>query len=156
MMRQLTLLGVLLMLSACASTPVAQGERVVRVKPDRVTGNANTVTTQRVATIEHPGLSSHRYAIRGEVKHRQVEPAGYLEMWSQFPDGKRFFSRTVSSGGPTAQLRGDSDWRAFELPFASWPDYLPSRLELNVVLPRRGTVELRNVRLVELPTDHSP
>src|SRR5207247_60213 len=70
------------------------------------------------------------------------------EMWSVFPNGERFFSRTLATQGTLAALHGESSWRRFELPFfLSGTTQTPSRLEINLVLPGRGTVWLGPLRL---------
>ena len=56
--------------------------------------------TEAVLTLEGPGISSARYAIRGQVRY----------------DG-RYFSRTLGAAGPMKSLKGSSDWRPFVLPF---------------------------------------
>src|SRR5262245_39901377 len=49
----------------------------------------------RLLTIERPKITSARYALRGRVRYEGVEGEGYLEMWNQFPNGGRFFSRSL-------------------------------------------------------------
>jgi hypothetical protein len=51
-------------------------------------------------------------------------------------------------------LRGTSSWRRFVLPFFmnAGDKKRPERLEFNVVLPGRGTVEIGPVELVEYPS----
>src|SRR2546429_2802300 len=69
-------------------------------------------------------------------------------MWTVFPDGQRFFSRTLAAQGPLAALHGESSWRRFELPFdISGASQAPSRLEINLVLPGRGAVLLGPMHL---------
>jgi hypothetical protein len=70
-------------------------------------------------------------------------------MWSYFPDGGHFFTRALDLSGPMGMLRGTSEWRQFELPFTSKHAYLPSRIEVNVVLPQGGTVWLGPAELVQ-------
>jgi len=68
-------------------------------------------------------------------------------MWSVFPDGSRYFSRTLDERGPLAKLRGASPARPFALPFFLQPDSRrPLRLEVNVVLPAGGRVTLDALR----------
>ena len=49
-------------------------------------------------------------------------------------------------------LTGDSDWRAFGLPFYLNGAAPPVHLEINVVLPGAGSVSVRNLRLGGLET----
>lgn len=98
--------------------------------------------------MESPALSGDRYAITGSVAYEDVEGDAFLEMWSVFPDGSRYFSRTLDAQGPLAKLRGSSPARPFVLPFFLTPESpRPVRLELNVVLPAGGRVTLRDLRL---------
>lgn len=104
-----------------------------------------------LVAIEDPDVGGTGYAIVGEVRYEGVEGQGFLEMWSQFPDGGRYFSRTLAEAGPLAWLSGSSDWRRFELPFLlEGATSLPERLEIGVVLPGEGTVGVSGLRLVAL------
>jgi len=96
----------------------------------------------QLAEIDDPGIDGDHYSVVGQVRYEGVEGSGYLEMWSVFADGGRYFTRTLAGSGPLASLRGRSGWRRFELPFFLEGHAPPTRLELNVVLPGRGTVLL--------------
>src|SRR2546426_2691950 len=101
-----------------------------------------------LVTIERPPVTGPAYAVTGQVRYQGVEGQGYLEMWTVFPDGERFFSRTLAAQGPLAALHGESNWRRFELPFdLSGASQAPSRLEINLVLPGRGTVWLGPIQV---------
>ena len=104
-----------------------------------------------VLTISDPGITAARYALSGMVHYGNIEGAGYLEMWNHFPDGSKFFSRTLGGSGPMQSLQGSSDWRPFILPFQmdEAVDEPPTRLEFNIVLPGRGTVYLGPLQLVQ-------
>jgi hypothetical protein len=105
-----------------------------------------------VALIEEPGVKSRVYQVAGWVKHEQVAPGSYLEMWSTFADGGRYMSRTLAPSGPTRSLDGSSDWRPFALVFVgderAGP---PTRLEVNVVLAGPGKVYLSPLRVKQSP-----
>jgi hypothetical protein len=78
-------------------------------------------------------------------------------MWSQFPDGSRFFSRTLQPRGAGKSLSGSSGWRVVVLPFFRSPGSpAPSRLEVNLVLERRGIVELGSFELVQFGPGEDP
>jgi hypothetical protein len=110
-----------------------------------------------VLTVERPAISNARYAIIGQVRFDGVEGTGYLEMWNHFPDGGRYFSRTLATMGPMKSLSGSSDWRPFVLPFFNKEGGPPpTRLEVNVALPGRGTVYLGPVRLVQYGPNEDP
>ena len=99
-------------------------------------------TTFPLTSIANPAISGNQYAVIGQIRYESVEGTGYLEMWSVFADGGRYFTRTLAGSGPLARLRGTAGWRSFELPFLLAGHESPIRLELNVVLPGRGTVVL--------------
>ncbi len=103
-----------------------------------------------LVSVLAPDVGRVGYAIRGQVRHRNVVGQGYLEMWSVFADGQRFFSRTLAAGGSGAALAGSSDWRPFELPFSLQGAAGPARLEINLVLPGAGIVTVGRLSLVRL------
>ena len=106
-------------------------------------------TLKTVLTVDEPGIRGPRYGIAGEVRHRDVQGNGYLEMWSVLPQG-RFFTRTLAPEGPMKALSGSSDWRPFLLPFFNEKGApSPRQLVVNVALPGAGSVELRNLRLLQ-------
>lgn len=117
----------------------------------RVASTSPNGITQRLATIEHPVVGPPGYALVGRIRHRGVVGDGYLEMWSHFTDGGRYFSRTLGQGR-MAGLRGDADWREFELPFFLQGASPPSKIELNLVLPGEGEVWLGPTRLIPVET----
>ena len=102
-----------------------------------------------VAIIERPAIKGQRYAVTGQVRYTGVEGAGYLEMWSHFPNGGQYFSRTLGDVGPMMKLLGSSGWRQFTLPFDATGAPPPTRLVVNVVLPGRGVVYLGPLELVD-------
>jgi hypothetical protein len=104
-----------------------------------------------LTTIREPAVGGAGYAVVGEVRYEGVVEPAYLEMWSVFPDGGRYFSRTLGAEGPMAAIVGDSDWRPFELPFfLEGATSTPAQLELNAVLPSSGRVWVGSIRLVAL------
>lgn len=116
--------------------------------------------TQGLGSIS---LSTHHYAITGEVSYEDVSPGSYLEMWSYFaspapgyPEGA-YFSRTLGDGGPMGKLDGTSDWREFRLPFDSTGTTSEfKRVEMSLHLTGPGTVHLRNMMLVQYPDAPRP
>jgi hypothetical protein len=117
-----------------------------------VQGDAGQTLTP-VLEVENPGVDSHRYVVRGRLKHDDVKGAGYLEMWSDFGEKGAFFSRTLAAAGPTRSMVGTSGWRDFELPFIAEPGMKPKKLSINVVLSGKGTVYLGPMTLSVLPED---
>ena len=135
-------------------TTVAGGVALPGEGPDGATAlqlraAAPGATTFHVVTIDHPGVTAPGFADLGTVRYQGVGGQGYLEMWSVFPGDERFFTRTVAPEGALAVLHGESNWRAFELPFSFSPEagWTPTRLEINLVLPAGGTVWLGPLRL---------
>ena len=103
-----------------------------------------------VLTIVQPKITTDFYAFTGEVRYDNVEGDGFLEMWSHFGETAAYFSRTLGITGPIGKLTGSSDWRMFTLPFnAKGASSQPSKLVVNVYLPGKGSVFLRNLKLVQ-------
>ena len=103
-----------------------------------------------VLTIVQPKITTDFYAVTGEVRYDNVEGDGFLEMWSHFGERAAYFSRTLGLSGAMAKLTGTSNWRAFMLPFnAKGASSRPSKLVVNVQLPGKGSVFLRNLKLVQ-------
>jgi hypothetical protein len=97
-----------------------------------------------------PKITTDFYAVTGEVRYENVEGDAFLEMWSHFGETASYFSRTLGAAGPMAKLTGTSNWRVFTLPFnAKGAGSRPSKLVVNVQLPGKGTVLLRNLKLVQ-------
>lgn len=111
----------------------------------------------RLLTIEKPPISATNYAVSGEVRFENVQGKGYMEMWSNFQEG-RYFSRTLGDpgSGPMSQLAGTSGWREFTLPFdRSGTTNAPTRIEVNLFLPGRGVVYVGPLKLIEVGQDTS-
>lgn len=145
-----------LLLTVLATSTLAS-EMLKEISPERaqVEGEKSQPQTVRILTIENPGITKKRYAITGEVRYRDVEGKGYLEMWGHFPGGGRYFSRTL--GSETLQpLKGSSDFRYFVLPFFMEAQTPPEKLVVNIVLPGSGTVEVRQLRLFEYEQNENP
>jgi hypothetical protein len=105
--------------------------------------------TATVLTIDRPDIVGPRYGISGRIRYDKVEGVGYVEMWSYFPNGGQYFSRTLADQGPMMKLQGTSGWRSFVLPFDATGAPPPTRLVVNVVLQGRGTVYLGPLQLSE-------
>jgi len=108
--------------------------------------------------VEDPQVSTATYALVGRVRCEAVTGVGYLEMWSEFANGNRYFSRTLSASGPSRGLQGSCDWREIILPFFITDKALgsPTRIEVNLVLPGTGTVWLGPLRLVQYAPGELP
>jgi len=122
-----------------------------------VTKTGSEPATLTILTLEAPKITTSTYALAGRVRYQGVEGEAYLEMWSHFPGGQKYYSRTRESAGPMRMLTGSSDWREFVLPFHSKPQTPPpAKLVLNLVLPAGGEVVVGPVRLVEYVQGEDP
>ena len=155
------LVSVLLGLAGCGGTDAGSlarldWERTGPLSGTVVDGAVEVLATSTggsfpLAAIDPPAIDAAGYALEGEVRYEGVSGQAYLEMWSVFPDGSRYFSRTLDVEGPLAALEGDSEWREFQLPFfLEGAPGGPSSLEVNVVLPGSGTVWVGPIQLVSL------
>lgn len=116
----------------------------------RITNQDATARTIPVFEIEEPGITASSYAIVGRLRTQDLAGKGYLEMWSHFPGGERYFSRTLEETGPMGHLSGSQDWREFVLPFHIGDVPMrPDKLAVNVFFAGRGVVELSPLRLVQ-------
>jgi len=107
--------------------------------------------------IEEPGVRASQYALTGKVRYEDVEGTGYLEMWNCFPDGGKYFTRTLASHGLLRSLEGSSDWRDFSLPFIITEGHeRPERLIVNLTFDGAGTVYLGPLCLVEYADGEDP
>jgi hypothetical protein len=144
-----------ILLTACDSTAtedeaVAQRPGVPHPSVEATHVHATEGGTYPVAQFADPVVAQPGYAVTGHVTLEAVEGSGYLEMWSVFPDGSRFFSRTLATEGPMRALTGSGSWD-FELPlFLEGATSPPNLLEINVVLPGAGDVWVENLALASL------
>lgn len=129
--------------------PVPEGARVDEAAGALVVeGTPGAPRTIRLLTIDEPGVEGMTYGLSGRVAYQGVEGEGYLEMWSLFADGTRYFSRTLADGGPMGKIAGTSPGREFLVPFdRSGAPEPPVGLEVNLVLPGAGAVTLGEVTL---------
>jgi hypothetical protein len=124
--------------------PPEAGSSFHRLKVESASSTPSRVT---VLTIEAPRITGSRYVLSGQIRYEGVDGTGYLEMWSYFPGGGQYFTRTLGDEGPMMKLRGTAGWRAFALPFDATGAPHPARLVVNVVLDGRGTVYLSDMTL---------
>ena len=114
----------------------------------RVSREPGEPATLSIFSLNNPGVTRLTWAIVGEIRYEGVTGRGYLEMWNIFEKGE-YYSRGLAADGPLGVIRGDSDWRPFVLPFYGNKETGPPlRLEFKIFLPP-GSVELRQVRLME-------
>jgi hypothetical protein len=107
--------------------------------------------------LDKPGITSSLYALRGKIRYEGVAGAGYMELWSHFPGGGAYFSRTLAESGQMAGLRGTSDWRQVVLPFsAAGAQQNPNRLVVNVILSGKGKVWVGPITLFQYREGEDP
>ena len=116
-----------------------------------------------LVVLPQPGINSPVYALKGMVRHDNVEGDAYLQMNSDFGDKGVFFTKSLASSGPLATLSGSSDWRPFVLPFYAnrgdqlqGASLLPGEITLALHLPGAGSVSIRDVRLYQYVSDENP
>jgi hypothetical protein len=121
----------------------------------RVVHHGAAAATFPLATIERPGITATRYALRGRVRYEGVAAGSYFEMWNHLSEGA-YFSRSLDASGPMGRLEGSSGWRAFVLPFNREGGSTPEKLVFNLVMGGAGTVEIGPVELVQFAGDEAP
>ena len=122
----------------------AEGEADV-LRIEKVPGGSKTIP---LFVREGIVPKSGRIALIGEIRYEGVDEPGHMEMWVVLPDGSRYFSRTVAEAGPMRLIEGHCDWRPILLPFHFGDDIPESiSLEVNLILPGSGEVELAPLRL---------
>lgn len=106
--------------------------------------------------LKHINIRKKAYAVAGEVRYEKVAGKSYLETWNHFISDQgpsNFFTRGLDSTGPMGVLNGNSDWRAFRLPFFINTDDKsirgPIKIKFNLHMEGGGLVEIRNVYLVD-------
>ena len=120
----------------------------------RIESPSGKPKTMTLLDLSCPRITSFRYGVEGEVRYENVKAKSYLEMWSWFANGEKYFTRTLGSSGAMGAIAGSSDWRRFALPFSADRRMgLPVRITVNLVLGDGGTVELRPVRLLHYQND---
>jgi hypothetical protein len=134
------------------------GESVLKIENT----NDSPLQLNLFKIVKPPAASNAVYAITGRVKYEKVQGDGYLEMWNFFPPIRpglpegQYFSRTLGDAGEMAKITGTSDWRKLSLPFdPTGASGAPTRLEINLVLPGRGTVYLSPLKLIQYPGSKS-
>ena len=129
---------------------IVDGQSPDPIEQLHVEHSAKEPQTVSIAAIDEPQIKGVHYDVRGWVRHEDVAAGSYLEMWSTFADGSKYFTRTMSQSGPMRNLDGSSGWRPVELPFHSNPATgPPTRLEINVVFGGPGKVQLGPLAIEE-------
>ncbi len=116
-----------------------------------------------LVVLPQPAISSPVYALRGMVRHEDVEGDAYLQMNNDFGDRGVFFTKSLAPSGPLGKLTGSSEWRPFILPFfanqgdrATVESPVPREITLALHLPAAGSVSVRDIRLYQYAADEDP
>ncbi len=135
-------------------TPAGQGNECESLA---LSNQSSQPVRIELLVIDQPGITGPVYALRGRIRYEGVEGVGYLEMWSHFPDGSAYFSRSLAGQGLLASLSGTSAWRDMALPFsAAGTAKRPSKLVLNLVLPGKGRVWIGPLSLFQYKEGEDP
>ena len=103
--------------------------------------------------INAPPIKTASYALRGTIRYQNVSGIGYLEMWSHFPDGGEYFTRTIATNGAMQTITGTSPEREFLLPFHTLgKSPAPTKLVVNLVLNGPGELEIGPIELIPIAT----
>lgn len=115
-----------------------------------ITGTSPAGSRHVLWVLEGPDVTRPGYAVVGQVRAEGVVGKAYLETLNHFGP-QAAFSRTVMEDGPMKHITGDERWRDFSIPFIlpESDPAAPDKLELALKLPATGTVELRDVQLVQ-------
>lgn len=116
-----------------------------------------------LVVLPQPGISSPVYALKGLVRHDNVEGDAYLQMNNDFGETGVFFTKGLAPSGPVGKLSGSADWRPFTLPFyanrgdqTQGESMIPAEVTLALHLPGAGIVSIRDVRLYQYGSDEDP
>jgi hypothetical protein len=144
---------------ALKQTSCGVTERKVTSETFSFTNTISQPKTFHILSLPAPGVTSPAYGISGSLKYENVEGTAYLEMLSHFAGGKTYFTKTMAPDGLLLSIQGSSDWRQFNLPFyvrdeSGWLADRPERLEVNLVLPGKGTVHLQPMTLHQALEGH--
>ncbi len=157
----------IVLLAALSMAPLLHAEEAVRAMAfyeepltlEAVPGKQRHL----LVVLPQPGISSPVYALKGMVRHDDVEGDAYLQMNNDFGDKGVFFTKGLSPSGPLGKLSGSSDWRPFILPFfanqgdsVSGEVMVPGEVTLSLHLPGAGSVSIRDVRLYQYGADENP
>ncbi len=79
---------------------------------------------------------------QAKLRARALDGTAYLEMWSHFADGSRYFARGLDSA-----VSGSVDWTPVRTVFRLEPGQRPIAVTLNLVVNGAGTVWIDEARL---------
>lgn len=131
-----------------------EGERTHPLKivsPLKEAGNGLPAMVP-ILELPAPKISKQVFMLSGWVRYENVQGTGYLEMWSLFPDGSHYFTRTLAGTGPMGLIAGTSEWRPIQIPFQMSPGPnapRPNKLILNAGFQGPGSIWLSGLKVIE-------
>lgn len=127
-----------------------------------ITGNSQGQLVQ-IIEFDRPGITQPVYALKGMIRYSDVTGEAYLQLDNYFSNRGVFFTKGIAPDGPLQVISGNSDWRAFVLPFFANTGasnggaiMLPDKLSLSVYIPDSGTVSLNDVALYQYSAGENP
>lgn len=87
---------------------------------------------------------------RARMKSEGLAGKAYIEMWCRFPGRGEFFSKGLNSA-----ISGNTGWVTAEAPFYLKPGEKPDLLKLNVHVEGKGTVHVRDFKVLKTPLNWS-
>lgn len=109
--------------------------------------------THPLTVIRSPQVTGADILVTVEISWDGLDQPGFLELWAVLDDGSRFFSRTLDATGEGVMKSSGSG--TLQLPFFL-DGAVPAALELNVVLPSGGRVEIGSVELIDFGISAQP
>jgi hypothetical protein len=101
-----------------------------------------------IPLFELPVADTHKCMLTYRAKLMADELSGqaYLEMWCRLPGRGEFFPE-----GLNQPIAGTTDWAEYEIPFHLQDRQYPDLLKLNVFGKGRGTVWIKDIRVLKTP-----
>ena len=131
--------------SFTVSDPTITKETIL-VEGDAWRVNTDSEQTVRLFEIPDPDVEQCILTYRAQMKTEAISGRTYLEMWCRLPGGGEFFSKGFKNA-----LKGTNDWTSCEIPFYLKKGQKPDLLKLNLVVEGKGSVWLRNVKVLYTP-----
>lgn len=98
------------------------------------------------------GMKADVYALQLDVEFQVTSSPAYFEMWTTLSNGGRFFSKTLSSSGPTSHLLGAKSHHEVLVPASiKGSEVKATHCDLSLVLPGGGSVKIHRARMLDVP-----
>ncbi len=110
----------------------------------RVTSNVTGIVSVPLVEVPLEEVDDATLWYAAKLRGEGLGAPAYLELWCEFPERGRFFSRALDQS-----VTGDTDWRTAATPFLLKKGQFASAAYLGVRLEGNGTVWLDDLRLSE-------